>query len=344
MIKKIKVIAIITVFVLSLGCATSVAVRITKPAEVNMSGARNIALFDFSYPRKGFQLNNQNDIIEFLFAQAFDQEVPEDSLEKQMADYTSSKLVSALVNTDYFTVLSPKDVTQAMIGADNPDLGVTDIGLLLGAEAVIVGSIDRMDSQETEYINTVMVYNKITKKYVEVEKDWIERNVVISVTYRVIDVNDGRMYASKTLEQRRSDDTELENELQLQSYELMYKSGVDSIIKLIARQIAPYEVTERRYLKKDKMKDDRMKQADEFVKGGIYEKAFNIFMTIWEDSSNPAAGYNAAIMMEVMGDIDGAIAMMETVMDSYPEQDIMSEYNRLLDTKEEMAVVADQMK
>ncbi len=344
MMKKMKVISVIAFFIFSLGCATSVAVRVTKPAEVNMSGARNIALFDFSYPSPGIQLNNQKDIIKFLFAQAFDKNAKDDSIEKQIADYTSNKLVSALVNANYFNVLSPKDVTQAMIGADNTNLGASDIGLMLGADAVIVGSIDRMDSQELTYVNTVLEYDKVTKKFVEVEKDWVERDVIIQITYRVIDVNDGRMYASKTIEQKRTDDLEYENYLQLKTFDTLYKSGADTIIAQIARQIAPYVVTEYRYLKKDKMKDDRMKQADEFVKGGIYEKAMDLFMAIWSDSSNPAAGYNAAIMLEVIGDIDGAIDMMETVMDAYPEADIMREYNRLKTTKSQMEAVAEQMK
>ena len=341
--KRFAPIGVAALAALFFGCATAVPMRVTKPAEVNMAGARNIAVFDFTYPVQGITLKSEKEIFNLLLTEALDLKIEEDTIEKRIAAYASNNLVQSLVETDYFQVLSPKDVTQAMIGADNPNLGLTDVGLALGADAIIVGSVDVMTPEEKTYQKDVYVKDPKTKKLVKTKADYISRSIYIEITYRVLDAADGSMYASRTLENNQSREVKLDDKDKLPKYEDLYLKAIDAVVPSIAKQLAPYTVTEYRYLKEDKTKDPKMKQADEFVKGGIYQKALNLFMEVWESNQNPAAGFNAAIMLEAVGDIDGAIELMDNVMDISPDKDIMREYNRLLASKEQMETVAEQM-
>ena len=94
---------------------------------------------------------------------------------------------------------------------------------------------------------------------------------------------------------------------------------------------------------KDKTKDQRMKEADNMVKGGIYEKALDLFLEIWYDNQNPAAGVNAAIMHEVLGDVDAALELVEEVLDVSADKKVIYEYKRLQKVKEDLEELEKQM-
>ncbi|MBN1649016.1 MAG: hypothetical protein JW874_13355 [Spirochaetales bacterium] len=345
--KKIILCALIVLSIVFIsGCRTAISVTVTKPAEVNMSGARNIAVFDFTYPRQ-YRITGMtsDDLFNRIIAAAIARDrLRTDTLERRIADYMTNQLVSGLVGTEYFSVFTPNDVSAAMIGADNPNLGMTDVGLLLGADAIIVGSVDSMDWSDEEYKKERKVYNSKTKKYHVVVERRIKRTVEISVTYRVVNAETGSVIASESDTQTRNDDKELKDRDRLADVDTLFKQAVDNMIPAITKKLAPYKVRETRFLKKDKMKDDRMEQADQFVKGAMYEKALNIFMQVWDDSQNIAAGYNAAIMKDVMGDLEGALEMMNIVLDKYADKEVMAQINRLKAAIEQRTQVEEQMK
>jgi curli biogenesis system outer membrane secretion channel CsgG len=345
--KVTKILLILLAFAFILSCRTAVSVTVTKPAEVNMSGARNIAVFDFTYPIESRSINlDTDDLLSLIIASALDIEDSsgEVTLQEKMGNYMTSQLVSGLVETDYFTVYTPNDVSQALIGADSSSLGMTDVGLLLGADAIVVGSIDDMQWGDEQYIKERKVYNKKTKKTRIVRDRRIKRTIEIAVTYRVVNAETGNVIATESDRKTSSDDELKENEDRLNSFESMFQGQINNMIKAITRKLAPYKVRETRFLKKDKLKDPRMENADNFVKGQIYDKALNIYLEVWDDSQNIAAGFNAAIMKEVMGDLEGAKEMMGIVMELYPDSEVMSQYNRLDHAIDQRREVEEQMK
>jgi len=122
----------------------------------------------------------------------------------------------------------------------------------------------------------------------------------------------------------------------------MYKTIVDSFMPTVARQLAPYTVNESRKLMKDR-KNPMMKIAGKYAKNGVYDEAMDIYLELWEENDNPAAGHNAAILYEVTGNVDAAIAIIREVLDRYPEKKILKQYNRLLDVKREQERLAEQL-
>lgn len=342
--KLIFPVLLLAVFII-MSCGPSVTMQVMKPSEVNMGGARTIAIFEVDYPRKGAaSISSERDLLIALLAKTLEMNVPEeDTVERRIGRYTTDNLVTTLLEAEYFDILSPKDVSQKMIGADNPNLGATDIGLLLGADAIIMGSVDVMESEDETYDKTVTKYDSTLKKNVTSKVPYVKRTARLVFSYRVILTNDGRMLASKSFDKTETDEQPVEKRANLQKPESLYQRIVDEIMPTIRKQIAPYTVNEYWFLMKDKTKDARMEQANNFVNGSLYDKALDLFLTVWQENENVAAGYNAAIMFYALGDIDTALEMMERVLDKYPEKDVMNGYTRLKDAKSEMEQVADQM-
>jgi hypothetical protein len=85
-------------------------------------------------------------------------------------------------------------------------------------------------------------------------------------------------------------------------------------LRYLNRDVAPWSIEEKRALmdetSKNKELKQRMKDAQALVKEGSYKSAFNAYVRIYEDTESLAAGYNAAIMTEILGDLPGAIERM----------------------------------
>jgi hypothetical protein len=141
--------------------------------------------------------------------------------------------------------------------------------------------------------------------------------------------------ASRSFESQSSTDRELEDKRDLPDVEDMYTSLIDDFMPKMAKQLAPYQVREHRTLMRDKTKDPLMEQADDLVKGKVYDSALEIFLDIWQQNGNVAAGFNAAILYEVTGQLDMAISQMKSVVDRTADKKAMREYNRLLTVKQE---------
>jgi len=110
----------------------------------------------------------------------------------------------------------------------------------------------------------------------------------------------------------------------------------------MAKQLAPYQVREHRTLMRDKTKDPRMEQADDLVKGKVYDSALEIFLDVWQQNGNVAAGFNAAVLYEVTGQLDLAISQMKSVVDRTSDKKAMREYNRLLTVRQEQERLREQ--
>ena len=60
-----------------------------------------------------------------------------------------------------------------------------------------------------------------------------------------------------------------------------------------------------------------MKYADETVKAGSVEYAKNLFLDLYEKRGYMEAGYNAAILLEAMGELEEARDLMQEVLDIF---------------------------
>jgi TolB-like protein len=128
-------------------------------------------------------------------------------------------------------------------------------------------------------------------------------------------------------------------------YDLAVKI-LQSQLRTFRTEIAPYTIIERRALAtettKDKQVKTQMKETLALVKNGNYRQAFSRYQDIYGQSNEFAAGYNAAIMTEALGDMKGAIALMNSLFDDTGNPIAKKEAQRLQSALSEATAVAQK--
>lgn len=171
------------------------------------------------------------------------------------------------------------------------------------------------------------------------------RQVTVNFTYRVVRVRDGTTIGTASKSGTLSSSS-IESEASLKSATALAKEIIDRQLSGLRRDIAYYTVTEYRTLmdetSKDKALKKRMKDINALVKNGSYKAAIDQYRQVYESSRSVAAGYNEAIMTEVIGDLDGAIALMQTLVDEEGNPKAMQELARMNRTRSEGQQVAEK--
>jgi hypothetical protein len=327
------------VFFLS-SCATQIPVQVKKPAEINMSGARKIALLDFDYPRR----EKTSNILGLLYLSLTGEKNEQrNTIEEKLAKYMTDQLTLALLNTNYFTIISSKDIVAAMAKSGEASPGAVEIGKRSEAQAIVVGEITAVSRTERTVYEQEKLKDAQTGATVIKNVAYDECQDMVSLTYRVVSTANGQIIATKSFEQTRTQKIKIGKE-SLISQEEVCRELMNAWIPQITKQIAPYEVTEYRTMVADKAKDPDMKQADQLVKDKAYEKALSLYLAIWARTQNPAAGVNAAIMYDVTGRLADALTLIDKVAGSTGDKSAIKEQTRLRQLKAENERLESQMK
>jgi hypothetical protein len=334
--------SIVALLLFLFGCSTSIPVTVTKPAEINMSGNRVIAVLDFRYPVKGTTISGK-DLLQWAISKLTGLDLPRElSVEQKVADYTTNQVILTLLNTGYFQLVSPQEVAQAMQGGISSSTTAVDIGKAVKAQAIVNGDLYRLEAKDQEWTDERTITDADTGQEQKVTVPMIRRTVWVGMSYQVVNTATGNVVASRSFENQTSTDRELEDKRSLPDVEDMYTGLIDNFMPKMAKQLAPYQVREHRTLMRDKTKDPRVEQADDLVKGKVYDSALDIFLEVWQQNGNVAAGFNAAILYEVTGQLDMAIKQMRSVVDRTSDKKAMREYNRLLTVRQEQERLREQ--
>jgi hypothetical protein len=307
-----------------------------------MSANRVIAVLDFRYPVKDKTLSGK-DLLQWAISKLTGLDLPKElSVEAKVADYTTSQVITTLLNTGYFQLVSPQEVAQVMQGGISSSTTAVDIGKAVKAQAIVNGDLYLLETKDQQYIDRRTTTDASTGQDITLEVPMIKRTAWVGMSYQVVNTATGNVVASRAFEGQSSSTRELEDKRKLPDTEDMYKGIINTFLPKMAKQLAPYQVREHRSLMRDKTKDPRMEQADEMVKGKIYDSALEIFLTVWRENGNVAAGFNAAILYEVTGQLDLAIELMKNVVDATADKKAMREYNRLLTVRQEQERLQEQ--
>ncbi|PKL23003.1 MAG: hypothetical protein CVV47_17165 [Spirochaetae bacterium HGW-Spirochaetae-3] len=292
-----------------------------KPAEIDLRGAGTVAILPFAFPSQ-----NQApslDAYQAALYRLWYYDAREAPLERNVARYIESQLSISLFNTKRFTVTKADDLRSTASQGDSTGK--------IGADILVSGAILTLTSAITN--NS---YTGSDGKYYES----YENRVVLEIRYDFISTADNALIAVKSLHDQKSASgtySAISN-----STEELAKKIVAEQIPTVIRAIAPYAVTERRTLAIDETKDPQMAQADRLVRDGFYQKAFDLYTSVYAGNSNFAAGFNAAMVMEIMGDVDEAIAAMKALADASANPKALREAQRMIKTRDEAALAASQ--
>jgi hypothetical protein len=274
------------------GCATSLSFRVQRPPTLNTLGIQRLAVMPFSTTDGS-------------------------SLQRQAAVALANESLSRIQATNHFTMINSSEVDRVRSAGGN-------IESL--ADALFSGQVISATSKDSSSQGS---YKDKSGKVITYTN--YHREVSITYNYGITRTRDGSMVGpvSKT----HSTSTTSRNSGELSSAETMIQGLIQRNMSELYRDVAPYMATERRSFMKETSKDkviqQRAKDADALVKAGSYKSAQNAFLNIYQDTGSFAAAYNTALLIEVQGDLEGAIVFLQRVYLDTGNPKAASEISRL---------------
>jgi TolB-like protein len=284
------------------GCSTTLSFRVRRPPTLNTLGIQRLAVMPFS---------------------------PSDTspLQRQAAAWLTNESLMRIQGTNHFTLINASEIEQARAARRN----IEDL-----ADALFSGQV----------ISTAVLNSTREGTYKDKEGNTVtyiiyEREVQLAFNYSLTRTRDGSMIGPVAKNLKANDSNE--NRAELRTAEAMIQSVIQQGMAGLGRDVAPYIATENRSLMKETSKDkvikQRAKEADALVKAGSYKSAQNAFLNIYRDTGSFAAAYNAALLIEVQGDLEGASAFMQMVYNDTGNPKAASEIARLRRAMNDVSLV-----
>jgi hypothetical protein len=164
-----------------------------------------------------------------------------------------------------------------------------------------------------------------TMKWVEKEKPGIK----VTFSYQLVEISSGNILGGRIVSgtqvimggHKVNVNNGLTNDyLKKNDFDVKYMyaelwAGYVAIRPLlkIAQDISPWTVKEKRELISDRTNDQRMKAGVAALKQGSYRSAISSLMSLYEDTGNFSAGFNAAIAFELNGNTREAIYLLQKI-------------------------------
>ena len=298
-------------FFMLFSCATTVNVRLTRPAQLDLNGARTIAVLPFKPGQYYVEYDTSlgKTILINTFYQIFDIKNPDEQL---ILDSLRGQIERGLLDSPYIKLVSSDSVERAI-----------KKGTLNPADVYLTG--------EVSYFNIEDHYGE-EKKLIKPETDehkaeyaivpyWV-REVSLVFRYQVVDSSSDKVIAYDAYRCNVSS-SRIESRKAMPSAYSLLESDIKKAAKKILQELQPYTVTKSIKLLESKTKDkslkERMKAADELADNSMLEKASAEFTKIYEETGLVEAGYNAAILQEALGNLSLAEEMMLEVYQRYPD-------------------------
>jgi tetratricopeptide (TPR) repeat protein len=329
--------ALILTFMVS-GCGPTVRLQRLKPAEIDMSSMRRLVVLDFDYYRG--DVDSVEDFVVGIIARGVGVSYGEDHQVREAASYAADELVDALRGADYFEIVDSTQLRNVHLrGAAD----VEKISRSLGADAILAGDLDYAECRLEDFFEEEKIYDAAKKQEVIRYIPWVRQNCRLTISYRVIRIEGNVLEVKKRFSEYHEEEVEESQLHTLKDPEHWYQEMIDGIIPQIAHQLAPYEISETRHLKKDKTYDAHMERAMALTKAGNLTQARDLFIERWYATANPAAGCNAAILYEAEGDLDNAVKLLGEVIEISNDYTILREHRLVLEALEERRMVEEQL-
>jgi|GEM_PF-1054305 len=330
------------------GCRTAVSFEAVQPAEIDMSDYRTLGVLDFAeYELSRFSSGGYI-LFEFLLNSGYRPSFEDRFISSEIARYTTRNVVRTLERTDYFQVIPPAQLRNYLTGIASVRYDGERLRKTFGIDALIIGSIEDIHRREYVRERSRWVSTDEEDEQVLVRTKYLVQEAYLEISYSVVSVRDGRILATKRLDGRRSTETEIPDgdveSFRAPSMLPMYRRIIDDFMPEVRDQLAPRTVREVRRLLRDPLDDPRMEEADDMAKDGLHRRAADSFLNIWYDTRNYAAGYNAAILFEVIGELDRAASLMREVAEQTGESRAYREANRLIQAREDYYRALEQLR
>ncbi len=301
-----------------LSCATTLSVNVTRPAKLDLNGAKTISVLPFTPSDYYGVYEPSNGVVLVItdFFRLFDRSGPE---ERRSINFLHDEIESGLMSSPYVQVISAAAVQSALKG-----------GSAVPADVYLTGEFVYFDIDDDKEIVKKKVKDdsddddgiKSTSKERYVFEEYYVRHVKVEFRYQVVDSKSNRIISYDKVSIRESS-TKYEKRSNLPSAYSLIESDLRRISRNILHDLQPYVVRKSIKLMKDKSKMPAIKAADDLARNGYLRESYEQFLSIYRETSMLVAGYNAAMVLEALGRLDEAETLMKEVYVLYPESSVL---------------------
>jgi TolB-like protein len=293
----------VAAFILNAGaCTTSVPIQVVKLPNIDTSGIKRLAVMPFSSSAG--------------------------RASHQVAQALTVKARRAIQDTGAFTLVDDFEVERRR----NAGESLSDY-----VDGVFIGEITEFSSKDA---STYFEETKHRDAYTE-----YTREVRLSIACRIVRARDGSVAGSIS-----KSGSEISRGVvsfgDLASPFTLAQGIINGMLATLYQDVAPWSRTERRALLEEESKDKeiklRMKAAKELTRKGNYKAAQRDYEAIYRETGGFAAGYNAAILTEITGDLPGAIERMRLLEGATGNPKASRELERMRRTQTEGQAVAEK--
>ncbi|MDR1596553.1 MAG: CsgG/HfaB family protein [Treponema sp.] len=232
----------------------------------------------------------------------------------QLVQFLTTTAAKNIQDTGKFTIVDYTEIDRLEKAGEN----IADY-----VDAVFSGRLTRFGSEDRTESYTVE--GKTYYRYY--------RDVAVEFSYMLKRTSDGAIIGQSIREDDKSESRSDSSDLPA-PYDIA-KTIAAKQLEYLKRDVAPWQVEEKRIFEEDKTKDPRMKNAKALLKEKSFRSAYTLYTTVYNDSLNFAAGFNAALCAEIGGDVEQAATLMQKLWDDTGNPKAQKEFERM------QAVIAD---
>ena len=277
--------------IIATSCATTLNLRVTRPAQVDSFGAESIAVLPFG--TDGSRRNDKRNGKKLPVIDFFIDLANKENDQQKIANYMKERLEDDLSVSPYLTLIDSETVLDSLKnGNDSP------------ADIYLTGDIVSLTSRDKTF------ERKERKGSKTVARSYHKRIARMKFNYQVIDGKTSKVLYQEQLNFVQESSDYRENDSLPSIYELIVKS-IGNDLKDIIHKIQPYDVNKTIFLKKPDKNSPDMKNADMFAKDGDLKSAYELFLVIYREEGIFESGYNAAALLEAMKRFEEAKVLAE---------------------------------
>jgi len=272
------------------GCATTVNFNVQRPPVWNTLGIQRLAIMPFT-------TSGHSD------------------LQRAAANYLTSAAREGIAATNHFTIVDHSAIERDRRNAENL------------ADAIFSGQVTSATVSDSSKQGSYKDKNGNTINYIDYSREVqlvFSYNLTLTRNSEIVGTSNRTLSTSSTARDDRS---------RLTSADALIHSLVRREMSGVGRMVAPYYVTERRRFEKETSDDNeirqRAKNAETMVKEGSYKGAQAAFLGIYQDSGSFAAAFNTGLLIEIMGDREGAVEFYQRAYNETGNPKFSSEIARL---------------
>ena len=245
-----------------------------------------------------------------------------------LSKHFNEKFINDIQSIGYFKkVIVPPDSDMLAKPGAGESLGLSRAQLAKknGIDALINTSVTKMTVDEYVETNPYYEYkktkdssgkSKTTKTLVRYDYT-LHQSVYMEVELKIVDAITGKVYNVKKGSDSYSTSKSISYGLgRSDSLESKFNEMLDNIsIKLVNTMIPHYTYRDVEMME-NKPNLSTVNVAYDYVRSGQYNQALELFRAGWQINNHIPSGYNAALLLHALGEIDEAVELAESVNNS----------------------------